>query len=362
MKIVTVVGARPQFIKAAVISSEFEKIENVEEVIIHTGQHYDSKMSDIFFKEMGIPEPKYFLSINNASHGKMTGNMLIEIEKILVNEKPDLVLLYGDTNSTLAGALAAVKLKIKIAHVESGLRNHDLTIPEEVNRIFADSVSNIVFYPTDLALQNLIEEGYDKKNDALLVRSGDIMEDAAYLFKEHMVWPSNLPINVDDEFVLATLHRAGNTDDADRLKNIVEGINRIHAVTPVVLPIHPRTAKRLTELNIQLDAHIIEPIGYFEMLSLLDKCQLVLTDSGGVQKESYFFNKVSLIFAEYSPWKELVEAGFNVLVDDNSELIYNAFVANKGRKVEKTDNFYGGGEARHVIIGSIQAYLKDKTC
>lgn len=357
MKIVTVVGARPQFIKAAVVSAEFKKVSNLEEVMIHTGQHYDSMMSDIFFKEMDIPEPKHFLRINNASHGEMTGHMLIEIEKILLDEQPDLVLLYGDTNSTLAGALAAVKLKIKIAHVESGLRNHDLTIPEEVNRVFADSVSSIVYYPTDLALQNLIDEGYDKKNGTLLVRSGDIMEDAAYMFREHMVWPVDLPLNSGDKFVLATLHRAGNTDDAGRLENIVNGINRVHAVTPVVLPIHPRTAKRLKELNIRLDAHTIEPVGYFEMLSLLDKCQMVLTDSGGVQKESYFFNKVSLIFADYSPWKELVDAGYNVLVDDCPELIFSAFADNTGRVIEKVDNFYGGGEARHVIVDSILDYL-----
>lgn len=358
MKIVTVVGARPQFIKAAVLSQEFKKLPNLEEVIIHTGQHYDSKMSDVFFKEMLIPEPKYFLSINNASHGDMTGNMLIQIEKILQEERPDLVLLYGDTNSTLAGALAAVKLNCKIAHVESGLRNHDLSIPEEVNRTFADSVSNIVFYPTDLALQNLLTEGYDKKKDTHLIRSGDIMEDAAYLFKEYMNWPANLPISFNDEFVLATLHRAGNTDNAERLRNIVDGINRIHAKTPVVIPLHPRTLKRLKELKLILDAHIIDPVGYFEMLALLDNCQLVLTDSGGVQKESYFYNKVSLIFAEYSPWKELVDSGCNFLVDDNPELIFSTFLGNKGRKIEKTHNFYGGGKSRHVIIKSILDYLE----
>ena len=363
MRIVTIVGARPQFIKAAVVSSEFKKIAGLKEVIIHTGQHYDNKMSDVFFKEMNIPEPKYFLRINNVSHGEMTGQMLMEIEKVLLNENPDLVLLYGDTNSTLAGALAAVKLKIKVAHVESGLRNHDIDIPEEINRVVADSFSSIVFYPTDLALQNLIDEGYEKKNGTVLVRSGDIMEDAAYMFKKHMVWPADMPLSSDDEFVLATLHRAGNTDNEDRLKNIVNGINRIHAVTPVVLPLHPRTAKRLKEFNICLNAHTIEPVSYLEMLSLLDKCQLVLTDSGGVQKESYFFKKVSLIFADYSPWKELVDANYNVLVDDCPDEIFEAFVDKVGQVIDKVENFYGGGNARQIIVDSIVDYLREiKSC
>ena len=360
MKIVTIVGARPQFIKAAVISHEFKKIKSINEIIVHTGQHYDSKMSDIFFKEMNIPEPKYFLSINNASHAEMTGKMLIQIEEVLIKENPDLVLLYGDTNSTLAGALAAVKLNCKIAHVESGLRNHDLSIPEEVNRVFADSVSNIVFYPTDLAFENLLAEGYDKKNNVMLVRSGDIMEDAAYMFKDHMFLPDSLPIQNDDDFVLCTLHRAGNTDDISRLKNIVNGLNRIHDEMPVILPLHPRTKKKLEEFNITLNAYVIDPIGYFEMLALLDKCQLVLTDSGGVQKESYFYNKSSLIFADYSPWKELVDNGYNVLVDDHSDLIYDAFKKNRGRKIEKIKNFYGQGEARHTIVKSILDYLGNK--
>lgn len=362
MKIVTIIGARPQFIKAAVISHEFKKINNIDEIIVHTGQHYDRKMSDIFFKEMNIPEPKYFLKINNASHGEMTGKMLIQIEEVLMKEKPDLVLLYGDTNSTLAGALAAVKLNCNIAHIESGLRNHDLSIPEEVNRVFADSVSNIVFYPTDLALENLLVEGFDKKKGVRLVRSGDVMEDAAYMFKDHMFWPDKLPIQEGDDFVLCTLHRAGNTDNISRLKNIVDGLNRIHEEMPVILPLHPRTKKKLEEFNIKLKVHIIDPIGYLEMLSLLDTCQLVLTDSGGVQKESYFNNKVSLIFAEYSPWKELIETGCNFLVDDDPELIFNSFIKNKGREVEKTHDFYGGGKARHKIVDTVLDYFKEEKC
>ena len=292
MKIVTVIGARPQFIKAATVSRAFHQT-GAQEIIIHTGQHFDANMSEVFFQEMEIPKPHYHLDISNLSHGAMTGRMLEKIEQILISEKPDYVLVYGDTNSTLAGALAAAKLHIPIAHVEAGLRSFDMKMPEEVNRILTDRISSILFCPTQAAITNLNQEGFQHFNNRIVL-SGDVMYDAVLFYQQKakevstILGRENLTKN---GFVLATIHRAENTNDPARLHEIVNALNEIHLHQPVVLPIHPRTKAYLQSNQIDLNVKMIDPVGYFDMLSLLDNCSLVLTDSGGLQKEAFWFRK-----------------------------------------------------------------------
>ena len=268
MKILSVVGARPQFVKAAVLSRLFPKY-GIEEILVHTGQHFDHGMSEVFFEEMKIPKPQYNLGVNGMTHGAMTGAMLSGIEEILLKEKPNAVLVYGDTNSTLAGALAAKKIHIPVVHVEAGLRSFNMQMPEEVNRILTDRISDILFAPTQAAVDNLAKEGYDNL-DNKVIRSGDVMQDAAIFYaKELSADKGVLATLKSDKFILCTLHRAENTDDVSRLKAIVEALNTIHKTTPVVLPIHPRTKAVLERENIQLDVEILEPVGYFDMIRLL---------------------------------------------------------------------------------------------
>src|SRR5690554_5722354 len=295
-KILTIIGARPQFIKASVVSRAIQQAEGIEEIILHTGQHFDANMSDVFFNQLGIPKPDVQLDIHGGSHGEMTGRMLVEIERALLEHKPDRVLVYGDTNSTLAGALAAAKLHIPVAHVEAGLRSFNMDMPEEINRILTDQISDMLFCPTTTAVNNLKNEGFGSK-PVNVMQVGDVMQDAALLFASKAVAPAggDLP----EKFVLATLHRAENTDNPERLANIVEALNDIHAKqSSVVLPLHPRTRKLIAEQGLSLDVHIIDPVGYFEMVWLLDHCDLVLTDSGGVQKEAFFFGKACVTMRE----------------------------------------------------------------
>ena len=311
MNILSIVGARPQFIKASVVSRAIADHPALAETIVHTGQHFDANMSAVFFGELGLPEPDYQLDINRGSHGEMTGRMLMEIERVIVSEKPERVLVYGDTNSTLAGALAAAKLHVPVAHIEAGLRSCNMRMPEEINRIVTDQLSDILFCPTETAMRNLRDEGFDRKPVQCL-NVGDVMQDSALFFARHAKKPEDLTLT--DDFILATLHRAENTDDPERLQAIVESLNLLHRRTAsVVLPIHPRTRQAIRDSGLHLDVQVIEPVGYLEMLWLLQHCSLVLTDSGGVQKESFFFAKPCVTMREETEWLELVDIGANRL-------------------------------------------------
>ncbi|MBB3185656.1 UDP-GlcNAc3NAcA epimerase [Halomonas fontilapidosi] len=350
-RILTIIGARPQFIKASVVSRAIQQADGIEEILLHTGQHFDTNMSEVFFDQLGIPRPDIQLDIHGGSHGEMTGLMLAEIEQSILTHKPDRVLVYGDTNSTLAGALAAAKLHVPVAHVEAGLRSFNMRMPEEVNRILTDQVSDLLFCPTETAVKNLEAEGFAQK-PVKVMQVGDVMQDAALLFAKRSVPPvgGNLP----DRFILATLHRAENTDDAERLTNIVQALNQIHQEkAPVVLPLHPRTRKLIAQQGLSLNVHLIDPVGYFEMLWLLDHCDLVLTDSGGVQKEAFFFGKPCVTMRDQTEWVELVEAGANQLVGACKNKILDSAKHHYGRIVEDAHALYGGGAASSRIVKKI---------
>lgn len=310
-------------------------------------------MSDVFFDQLGIPRPDYQLNINSGSHGDMTGRMLIEIEKVLLQEKPDWVLVYGDTNSTLAGALAAAKLHIPVAHVEAGLRSFNMQMPEEINRILTDQISSVLFCPTDSAMENLEREGFNDKPIQVL-QVGDVMQDSAEFFAQRAHAPQGFA--VADGFILATLHRAENTDNPERLAAIVQALNHLHQqVAPVVLPLHPRTRNVIAAQGLTLDVHLIEPLGYLEMIWLLQRTGLVLTDSGGVQKEAFFFGKACVTMCDQTEWVELVEVGANELVGADTDKIIEAAKKNLSRTVKDEHQLYGGGVAAKRIAN----FLKD---
>lgn len=351
-KIITVVGARPQFIKAATLSRQF-KLLGIEEKIIHTGQHFDANMSDVFFVEMEIPKPAYQLDIHGVSHGAMTGRMLEGIEKILMTEKPDGVLVYGDTNSTLAGALAAAKLHIPVIHVEAGLRSFNMEMPEEINRILTDRISNALFCPTDTAVNNLMREGFDNM-PVQIIKNGDVMQDAAMYYADKAQLKSDIIRKAGlNKFVLATIHRQENTDNPENLKNIIEGLNAIHKEIPVVVPMHPRTRNILAQ-NYQLpDFTIIDPVGYFDMIMLLKSCEMVITDSGGVQKEAFFFVKHCITLREQTEWVELVDKGFNLLVGSDIDKLRDAFDFFRNKQSDFSIDLYGNGKAAEMAAAEI---------
>jgi UDP-GlcNAc3NAcA epimerase len=355
MKIVTVLGARPQFVKAAALSRELAKHAGVQEIIVHTGQHFDANMSAVFFREMEIPAPAYHFDINNLSHGAMTGAMVAKIEEVLVKEKPDEVLVYGDTNSTLAGALAAVKLHIRLAHVEAGLRSHNMRMPEEINRILTDRVANDLFCPTEAAVRNLEAEGFRGFGNCRIVQCGDVMLDAALYYAtksaERSTIASSLP---NGPFVLCTLHRAENTDDPTRLKGILDALNTIHQKTPVILPLHPRTRNLLRKGGFTMAFPVIDPVGYFDMLELLKKCALVMTDSGGLQKEAFFFRKHCVTLRDDTEWEELVKHGYNRIAGARTEVILDSYEKMMSAKSGFSEQFYGDGKACAVIAAALQ--------
>lgn len=349
MKYITVIGARPQFIKASVVINEILK-RGVKHVLIHTGQHFDSNMSDIFFEELGISKPDYNLGINGKSHGHMTGQMIASIEDILIAEKPSLLIVYGDTNSTLAAAIAASKLHIPICHIEAGLRSFNNRMPEEINRILTDRISTFLFCPTDEAVQNLANEGYNDIG-CLIENVGDVMYDAAIHFKQKASFRT-LPL--DSDYILCTLHRAENTDDSARLQNIIHSLNIINAKTPIICPLHPRTKNLIKKLSIEISFRIIEPVGYIDMLNLIDNCTFVMTDSGGLQKESYFFKKRCLVLRDETEWVELTNTGNNKLVGANSSHIlsgYEDFITNPS--LVDYEPFYGDGTAAEKIVAQL---------
>ncbi|OLO10224.1 UDP-N-acetylglucosamine 2-epimerase [Chromohalobacter japonicus] len=347
-RILTIIGARPQFIKASVVSRAIKQADGIEEIMLHTGQHFDANMSDIFFNQLGIPRPDIQLNIHSGSHGEMTGRMLAEIEKAIMEHRPDRVLVYGDTNSTLAGALAAAKLHVPVAHVEAGLRSFNMRMPEEVNRILTDQVSDLLFCPTQSALDNLNREGFREKQ-AKVLRVGDVMQDAALFFAKRAVIPIGL--EVPEAFILCTLHRAENTDDPERLAGIVAALNQVHReVAPVVMPVHPRTKAAIERAGLAINVTTIDPVGYFEMVWLLNHCGLVLTDSGGVQKEAFFFGKACVTLRDQTEWVELVEAGANELVGADCQRIEDAVRRHVNRSVEDLHELYGGGRAARAIV------------
>jgi UDP-N-acetylglucosamine 2-epimerase (non-hydrolysing) len=345
MKIVSVVGARPQFIKAAQVSREIRK--NHEEVIVHTGQHYDPPMSDMFFHELKIPQPNHNLGVGSGSHAEQTGQMVIGIEKILMDEEPDLVLVYGDTNSTLAGGLAAVKVEIPIAHVEAGLRSFNNRMPEEINRVLVDRISRFLFCPTTTAVDNLKNEGIT--DGVHLV--GDVMYDAA-LHNRELAVKSQILQKLglkEKDYLLVTVHRPSNTDERENLEAIVDAL--ISSGETIVLPVHPRTLKSLKKfkLHAKLDEAIklIEPAGYLDFTCLAMNAKKILTDSGGVQKEAYFHGVPCITLREETEWVETVKDGWNVLVGANKDRILDA-VGTFQPEGERGES-YGDGKAGEKI-------------
>jgi len=352
VRVISIVGARPQFIKAGIVSRELRN-KCVKEIFLHTGQHYDFNMSEVFFKELNLPKPDYYLGIGSGSHGEQTGKMLIEIENVLLKEKPDIVLVYGDTNSTLAGALASAKLHIPVAHVEAGLRSFNKTMPEEINRVLTDHISNLLFAPTYIAVENLRKEGIFKG----VYNVGDVMYDVALesikkVNEQEVLDKYNLK---SKEFILTTIHRAENTDNKDNLFNIIEAITEIAKKgIKIIFPIHPRTKKFIEKYNIDLRVQnllVVEPVSYFEMLVLEKNAKVIITDSGGVQKEGYFFGTPCIIPRNETEWVELIDIGFNTLTGAKKEkIIYATLKEFYSCKEIKENNIYGDGKASRKIV------------
>jgi UDP-GlcNAc3NAcA epimerase len=355
MKIVTVVGARPQFIKAAAVSRVIrdDYSGKIEEVIVHTGQHYDENMSKVFFEELDIPHPKHNLEISGGQHGAMTGRMLEAIEKVLLEEKPDQVLIYGDTNSTLAGALAAAKLHIPVAHVEAGLRSFNMRMPEEINRILADRVSSLLFCPTETAVNNLKAEGVIKG----VHNTGDVMYDVALFYRDLARQQSMILQNLGlthGGFALATCHRAENTDDPERLGEILSALAKAAEQLPVILPLHPRTRKLIDEygLSRHMAALIVtEPLPYLDMVALEQAAKMILTDSGGVQKEAFFYRVPCITMRDETEWVETVDLGWNQLVGASSHSISSAVIdiMRNPRNVVNSTPYGQGGAASEIL-------------
>ena len=357
MNLLTIIGARPQFIKAAVLSRHIRDNPScgISETLLHTGQHYDQNMSDVFFTEMDIPEPDINLHIGSGSHGKTTGLMLERIEEVILEQKPDVVLVYGDTNSTLAGALAASKLHVPVAHVEAGLRSYMMAMPEEQNRRLTDHLSTWLFCPTETAVNNLKEEGIintavppaappspDVKQVTI---TGDIMYEASLYYRKK----TNIQHN-EEKFILLTIHRAENTDNPARLASIVKAINSLTGYR-FIFPVHPRTRKILEQQNLSFGTHVkmIDPVGYLEMIAYEAACSAVLTDSGGVQKEAFFFQKPCITMRDSTEWVELVKTGWNTLTGADTEKIINA-VTNL-HIPDTYPTLYGDGNCAKKICG-----------
>lgn len=359
-KVLTVIGARPQFIKAAAVSRAFAGSVSLNEIIVHTGQHFDANMSDIFFTEMGIAKPAHHLNISGGSHGQMSGRMLEQLETVMQQERPDAVLIYGDTNSTLAGALAAAKLLIPVIHVEAGLRSFNRAMPEEINRVVADHVSELLLTPTDVATRNLITEGIPQSK---IAQVGDVMYDAALFFGQMVAdQQGDLASSgiTPGEFVLATIHRQENTDHPDRLRAIFEGLADVAQTLPVVLPLHPRTKARLEAagLNNLLGAlKIVPPMGYLDMVRHERSAAVIVTDSGGVQKEAFFYEVPCVTLRDETEWVELVDAGWNRLVPPLSAKKISTAVRGAAGTRGKAVQPYGAGDASERIVAKLTEVL-----
>lgn len=349
LRIVTVVGARPQFVKAAPVSKAFHSHPAVEEVLVHTGQHHDAAMSAVFFEELGIPAPRHHLAISGGTHGEMTGRMLLALERVLQEEKPSAVVVYGDTNSTLAGALAAAKLHIPIAHVEAGLRSFNRAMPEEVNRVVTDHLSDLLLAPTKVAMANLEREGLA----GLAVHVGDVMMDVAIAAAEVAARRATVLQDLalePGEFVLVTLHRAENTDDESRLARLFEFVRDESAARRIVLPIHPRTARAVERAHISLAGiDVIKPLGYLDMVAAVRVAACVITDSGGLQKECYFHKTPCITLREETEWVETVEAGWNRL--------WQGGAYRERQQIED----YGDGHAAAAIVERVARLAEGKS-
>lgn len=353
MRVLSIVGARPQFVKLAVICRAIAERKNWEHVIVHTGQHYDPGLSDVFFEELEIPRPDHHLGVGSGTHGVQTGEMLKRIEPVLSGEEPDWVLLYGDTNSTLAGAVAAAKLGLKSAHIEAGLRSYRRSMPEEINRVVADHLSDLLCCPTTTAIENLRREGLENR----AVVTGDVMYDAVLRYRQVAEQRTGAFINSwrPGEFALATVHRAENTDDPEQLRRIVTGLDRIaRTICPVVWPVHPRTRKCLAEMDGLMGAiTAIEPVPYLEMLLLAGRARLILTDSGGLQKEAYFFRVPCITLRDETEWVETLENRCNVLAGASEQAIIQA--AEDVGNVGPWTACYGDGRAGAIILDQLES-------
>lgn len=376
IKIVTIIGARPQIIKAAALSRAIKNnfSKQIEEILVHTGQHYDKNMSDIFFSEMGIPEPKYNLNVGSFSHGKQTALMLEGIESILKAENPDYLIVYGDTNSTVAGSLAASKIHIPVVHIEAGLRSFNKSMPEELNRIMTDHASTLLFTPTITGLENLAKEGFQIENlppyhidNPKIYHCGDIMLDNSIYFSEIANQKSKVleQYNLkENQFILCTVHRDSNTDVAQRLTAIFNALQTIslNYHETIFIPLHPRTLKKLPEMlpqsllnDMKINKNIIctEPVSFFDMIKLEKSSKMIITDSGGVQKEAFFFNKPSLILRSETEWIEIVDAGCAKIVDaDDQKIIENCALYATNKKLDFPEIF-GNGKASEYILTKI---------
>lgn len=355
MKIASIVGARPQFIKAAAVSRELAKTGTAQEILIHTGQHFDDNMSKVFFDELEIPKPDYNLGIHGLRHGAMTGQMLEAVETVLLKENPDCVLVYGDTNSTIAGALAAKKLHIPVAHVEAGMRSFNMGMPEEINRVLTDRISDLLLCSTKDAVKNLEREGYHLLN-CRIVKTGDVMLDAALYYADRAQQRSQIMNRIPfSTFVLCTLHREENTSDQQSLQNIITALEKINEEIRVVLPLHPRTRKTMERFGISSTLHMIDPVGYLDILILLRNCTLVITDSGGLQKEAFFLKKFCITLRNETEWVELVELGANRLAGTREAKILKAFSHFSGKEFRIKATPYGKGKASEKIVTELLA-------
>ena len=374
-KILTIVGARPQIIKASAVSRAVEKrSDKLEEIIVHTGQHYDENMSAVFFEELGIPKPQYNLSVGSGSHGLQTARMLEGIEELILSEKPDAVLVYGDTNSTIAGALAAAKLHVPVIHIEAGLRSFNKKMPEEINRITCDHISTMLFCPTESAIQNLVKEGFDPEQSGKatpdhpkIYHCGDIMYDNSMHFSKVSEDSSQIIEELGlekDSYVLVTVHRDSNTDVAEHLEEIFSAILTIqeNSGLTIVLPIHPRTSGKLREkLTSQLyqtlmnapKIKIIPPAGFLDIIALEKNARMIVTDSGGLQKEAFFFKKPCVILRPQTEWIELVNNGNALLADHSKERILHTFDALMQKNDFTFPEYYGDGDAAGFICETI---------
>lgn len=363
MKILTVLGARPQFIKASVVSVAIAGQVGMHEVLVHTGQHFDANMSDVFFSELGMARPQHHLAIHGGGHGDMTGRMLIEVEKVMQAERPDAVLIYGDTNSTLAGALAAAKLHIPVAHVEAGLRSFNMRMPEEVNRIVSDRVSHWLFAPTTEAVKHLQHEGIDA---ARIHNVGDVMYDVALHHGARAAARTNGALQrlglAKGGFVLATVHRAENTDDPARLAVIVDAFLEVCHTLPLVWPLHPRTRSVLQRVGLLdklgANARVIDPLGYLDMVELEQSAAVIATDSGGVQKEAFFHGVPCVTLRDETEWVELVASGWNRLESPiDATRVAQAILAARGHRGAEVQP-YGDGHAAERIVGSLATGIR----
>ena len=359
MKVVTIIGARPQFIKSAPVSIALQSL-GIKEFTIHTGQHYDPEMSDVFFEEMHLPQPGVRLDCGNLDHTSMVGKMLLELAPILAREQPDYVLVYGDTNSTLAGALAATKMRIPLVHVEAGLRSFNMDMPEEMNRILTDRMSSLLFTPTNTADKNLQNEGFDTF-PVKIVQVGDVMLDALHTFLPQSSYHSSMgELNIfSAPFVLATMHRFENVNDKRRLSELVEELNNVHhSLMPVWMPMHPSTVKKLKEHGLILKVHQGPPVSYLQMLWALEQCALVLTDSGGLQKEAFFMKRPCITLRNETEWVELLEIGANELFTSNDSNLAKSIERMTSKEINYTFDGYGSGNAAFQIAQTLLHHSK----